>query len=101
MWFDAASSSYHAIFHNMGGCAAVGCHAFSADGFTWYIAMTPAYTSLVEFEGGGNITYARRERPHLVFNSAGQPAFLSNGVQEAWASDHTYTLVQPINVAFP
>ena len=35
MWLDAASGTYHAVFHNMGGCAAVGCHAFSADGYTW------------------------------------------------------------------
>ena len=35
MWLDAASGAYHAVFHNMGGCAAVGCHAFSADGYTW------------------------------------------------------------------
>jgi hypothetical protein len=83
--------------------AAVGCHAFSADGFEWYLASTPAYTTTVTFAGGPtpNITYARRERPHLVFNGFGQPAFLSNGVQESWSSDHSYTLVQPLNVAWP
>ena len=53
------------------------------------------------FADGSNTTLARRERPHLVFNAAGQPAFLSNGAQEAWADDHSYTLVQPINVPFP
>ena len=65
------------------------------------LATTPAYTSLVVFADGSNTTLARRERPHLVFNAAGQPAFLSNGAQEAWADDHSYTLVQPINVPFP
>jgi hypothetical protein len=85
----------------MGGCNAVGCHAFSADAFTWYLATSDPYTTTIAFTDGSKIDYARRERPHLVFNSAGQPAFLSNGVQESWGSDHSYTLVQPINVPYP
>lgn len=101
MWFDTESGTYHALFHNMGGCGEVGCHAFSEDGFSWFMARTCPYTSLVQFQDGSSITYARRERPHLVFNKLGQPAFLSNGVQETWENDHSYTLVQSINVPFP
>jgi hypothetical protein len=101
MWQDAASGTYHALFHNMGGCRDVGCHAFSADGFAWFLATSDPYTTTVSFQDGSGITYARRERPHLVFNKRGEPAFLSNGVQETWASDHSYTIVQPINVEFP
>jgi hypothetical protein len=101
MWLDAESGTFHALFHNMGGCRDVGCHAFSADGLAWFLATSDPYTTTVDFQGGTSITYARRERPHLVLNKKGQPAFLSNGVQETWANDHSYTLVQPLNVEWP
>ena len=99
--FIDSAANFHALFHNMGGCSAVGCHAFSADGFAWYLATSNPYTSLVRFADGSSVDYARRERPHLVFNSRGDPAFLSNGVQESWSDDHSYTLVQQINVPWP
>ena len=101
LWQDQSSGTFHALFHNMGGCKDVGCHAFSEDGYLWYLAPDDPYTTLIIFQDNSNITYGRRERPHLVFNSLGQPAFLSNGVQETWSNDHSYTLVQPINVAWP
>lgn len=101
LWQDQASGTFHALFHNMGGCGSVGCHAFSADGFAWYLATSDPYTTEVDFADGSSINYGRRERPHLVFNSKGEPAFLTNGVQEDWSVDHSYTLIQPINVQFP
>lgn len=84
-------------------CRDVGCHAFSADGYTWYLATSDPYTTTIDFADGSSRTYARRERPHVVFNQNGDPAFLSNGVQEQWGNghDHSYTLVQPLNVAWP
>ena len=100
LYADAAGN-FHALFHNMGGCSAVGCHAFSKDGFEWWLASSSPYTSHVVREDGSAIDLARRERPHLVLNAAGDPAFLSNGVQERWDSDHSYTLVQRINAAWP
>ena len=59
------------------------------------------YTTTVEFADGSSKQYARRERPHLVLNAAGDPAFLTNGVQESWDSDHSYTLVQQTTAAWP
>lgn len=35
LWYQPETSSFHALFHNMGGCADVGCHAFSPDGLHW------------------------------------------------------------------
>lgn len=101
LWVDADSGTFHALFHNMGACATVGCHAFSPDGFVWYLATTGPYTNTVNYVDGSSKTLARRERPHLVFNAAGHPAFLSNGVQDSGNDDHTYTHVHPINVAWP
>lgn len=103
MWRDEAGF-FHAVFHNMGACNAVGCHAYSVDGWEWFLASRPAYTTFVPLQGGRNVTVARRERPHIVFNAAGQPAFLTNGVQDNYGPpgyDHSYTLVAPINAAWP
>lgn len=93
--------NFHALFHNMGGCKEVGCHAFSEDGWAWYLATSDPYATLVEFEDGSSHTFARRERPHLVFNQDGDPAFLTNGMQLAWSNDHSFTQVQQINVPWP
>jgi hypothetical protein len=101
MWVDQESQTFHALFHNMGGCSTVGCHAFSQDGMTWFLASSGPYTTEIMYEDGSNVTVARRERPHLIFNKLGQPAFLSNGVQRDWSDDHTFTHVQPINVPWP
>ena len=100
MWLDPRGN-FHALFHSMGGCKAVGCHAFSRDGYRWALAASDAYTTTVEFADGSSKQYARRERPHLVLNAAGDPAFLTNGVQESWDSDHSYTLVQQTTAAWP
>ena len=99
--YQDAVGHFHALFHSMGGCSDVGCHAFSRDGHAWHLASSNPYTTTIGFEDGSSRLYARRERPHLVFNAQGDPAFLSNGVQETWQVDHSYTLVQPINVPFP
>ena len=96
--------SFHALFHSMGGCKQVGCHAFSADGYTWRMsssALPNAYNSSLPMSDGTSKSLVRRERPHLVFNSRGDPAFLSSACQESWDSDHTYTHVQPLNVEWP
>lgn len=98
------SQSFHALFHSMGGCLEVGCHAFSADGFTWHLSSSSlpnAYNSSLLMSDGTWTSLVRRERPHLVFNSKGEPAFLSSACQQSWDSDHTYTHVQPLNVEWP
>ncbi len=43
LWYQPETDSYHALFHTMGGCSGVGCHAFSPDGYHWNASSTPAY----------------------------------------------------------
>ena len=90
----------HAILHDEQGpqrCTAIGRHAFSDDlGATWTYASEDAYNGSVAWVGGGTTNLYRRERPHMVVDSAGQPRFVSNGVQETTASDRSWTLVQPL-----
>ena len=96
--------SWHALFHNMGGCgSSVGCHAFSEDSFVWRMSSSGAYDMTLEFDDGTSKTVARRERPHILFNRNGDPAFLTNGVQDVAGRehDHTWTHVQPIDVEWP
>lgn len=109
MW-QAADGSFHALFHSMGGCpnwpeagrgGAVGCHAFSEDSFLWRMSKSGGYDYSLDFDDGTTKHVARRERPQLVFNKAGDPAFLVNGVQDSWSCDNTYTHVQPIKAAWP
>jgi len=103
-WFQPATRSYHALFHNMGGCGGVGCHAFSPDGFRWTLSATPAYNFTVAFDDGSSATFSRRERPQLVFDPAtGAPTHLINGVQLPRASqppgsqqDYTYSIIVPL-----
>lgn len=103
-WHQASTDSYHALFHNMGGCSAVGCHAFSRDSFTWMLSPTPAYTYAVAFDDGRNTTFSRRERPQLVFDpETGAATHLINGVQLPRADqphdsqqDYTYSIIVPL-----
>ena len=88
----------------MGGCSAVGCHAFSRDGWSWTLSATPAYNYTVAFVGGGTTTFGRRERPQLVFDpDSGAPTHLINGVQLPAAQqprgsqrDYTYSIIVPL-----
>ena len=90
----------HAIVHDEQGDSretAIGRHAFSDDGgLTWTYAQEDAYNGTVGWEGGGGVTLWRRERPHMVVDSAGVPIAVSNGVQESRDDDRSYTLVQPL-----
>ena len=103
-WHQASTGSYHALFHNMGGCGAVGCHAWSRDGLRWTLSATPAYNYTVAFAGGGATTFSRRERPQLVFDpDSGAPTHLINGVQLPAAQqprgsqrDYTYSIIVPL-----
>ena len=64
-----------------------GGHGFSRDGVSWNYTNA-AYNCSVVLESGGLYTYARRERPHLLLDDAGNPAFLSNGVLPNHHSGH-------------
>ena len=95
MWLDPRGN-FHALFHTWPSTAAVsrGGHGFSRDGRNWSYS-NQAYNTSVALEGGrGLYQYAQRERPHLLLDSAGDPAFLSNGVQPAGHSkDWSFTAV--------
>ena len=105
-WYQANTDSFHAIFHNMGGCKDVGCHAFSKDGLSWTLSSTSAYSFNVIFDNGKNTTFSRRERPQLVFDpKSGVPTHLINGVQlpqseqpKGGQNDYTYSIIVPLRV---
>ena len=60
-------------------------HGFSTDGLNWgfNVAEQP-YDAAVVFENGTLQNFSTYERPHLVFNSKGEPTHLVNGVQAYW-----------------
>ena len=104
LWWQPETRSYHALFHTMGGCSGVGCHAFSADARSWRVGATPAFDFDVEFDDGRTVTMKRRERPQLVFDPAtGRPTHLISAVQPPQADggqdDHTFSIAVPLRVA--
>lgn len=83
---------------------------FSPDGLTWYTAPFEPYTNLVQFTDGSTHTVSTRERPKMLFNSAGVPTHIVNGVCAATYCAPTpcvnckynyvtYTLIQPLVTA--
>jgi len=94
--------------HNEAFCTAVGGHAYSADGFNWYISPVVAYTPTVTWEDGSSVTYRARERPHLIFDpKTGDMTHFVNGVGDPGCGgntgcpgqDHTFTIVVPLGTA--
>lgn len=89
MWqmFDPAGKS---PIPSPGWC---GGHAFSQDGLNWS-PITRAYNTSIIRADGSYYELLRRERPKLLFNAAGIPTHLYNGVE---TKDYgTYTLVAPL-----
>ena len=111
---------FHAIFHHMYGEGTStqwwldtdGGHAFSHDGLEWTYsgvawgnAQHPRGQA-VNFTDGTSFAFTRRERPHFIFDAAGNPAYLTNAAQygpgklpavkPADNGDASYTLIQPI-----
>jgi hypothetical protein len=84
IWLGARG--WHCLYHRTPFAdpnhQAIG-HAFSADGFAWRQSPSAAATSVVAYEDGAggvlNVTFGKRERPHLLFDPAsGEPvAFVS------------------------
>ncbi len=96
MWQDAANV-FHALFHDMSPDLPAGRHAFSADGIAWTLTSELAYTGTVQWEDGTNVTYAKRERPHLLLDPASRaPLALFTGVMQhsEHVDDYTFTLAQ-------
>ena len=97
MWRDPRGR-LHALFHDMQPTTTrhVGGHAFSVDGLHWNYSSVGAYNSTVALVSGGSFTYKRRERPHLLLDKAGNPAYLTNGVVPGVAADWSFTGVYAI-----
>jgi len=91
-WIDARGN-FHVIYHvyRTGGASAHNCtpgndgavvsgHYFSRDGFTWRAAGVSPYGNVIDLADGSQQLLTTRERPKFIFNAAGEPTYLSNGV---------------------
>ena len=88
-----SARGYHALCHRRAPAPApnpwnysqAGGLGASANGLDWVWSPAPAYTTTVAWADGGAagapLVFARRERPEVVLDSAGRPAWLSNGVE--------------------
>ena len=103
MWRDPRGR-WHALLHKMfdpPGRSPIpspgwsGGHIYSRDGLTWSHVQR-CYSTNVTLEGGGLLVTKRRERPKLIFNEAGVPTHLTNGVETAHGG--TYTMIAPLAV---
>merc|ERR1719198_2155023 len=84
------------IFHQEGRGANVGSHAYSTDDGLSLTVAGDAYTLTVDTDNhGGNVTYARRERPQFLKGADGQPTHMFSGVQDK--SGFTHTIVVPLD----
>eukprot|EP01065_Artemidia_motanka_P004619 TRINITY_DN121_c0_g1_i5.p1 TRINITY_DN121_c0_g1~~TRINITY_DN121_c0_g1_i5.p1 ORF type:complete len:406 (+),score=117.13 TRINITY_DN121_c0_g1_i5:59-1276(+) len=59
-------------------------HAFSVDGVNWHFSDVQPYNNWVDYTDGTRRYYATFERPHLVFDDAGELTHLINGVSPVW-----------------
>ena len=93
------------MFHHNNYAAwplAQGTHAFSKDGLSWTYSSVTAYSGVIDLEGGGQVVYSRRERPHILQDGHGGDLLaLTTGVGSAvdgWTQgqDWTFTHVQKI-----
>ena len=72
------------------GSPVSGGHAFATSLDDWHYALTPAYTTTLDVEGGGTVQLSRRERPQLLLHD-GEPQVLytavmpSGGIPFTWA----------------
>jgi hypothetical protein len=91
-WIDARGN-FHVIYHvyRTGGASAHNCtpgndgavvsgHYFSRDGFVWRAAGVAPYGNVIDLADGSQQLLTTRERPKMVFNAAGDPTHISNGV---------------------
>jgi hypothetical protein len=101
LFHQPETDSFHALFHTMGGCPEVGCHAFSKDGFSWRVSPGGAYNFSVSLDNGATVQLKRRERPQLVVDPrSGKPTHLLNGAEAAQhdggQEDKTFSIAVPL-----
>lgn len=111
--------NFHLLYHRMNDGQQTGGHAFSKTGKSKWTFGPPAYDASVRYENPevGNVWFASRERPHLVFETRESDGvreivalttgvkvcdFANSTVQDcnsnAWPgyNDKSYTSVQPV-----
>ena len=105
LWQDPRGN-FHLLMHGMQPYGPFGRHAYSHTGAagSWTFSPTMAYDNHIQYVDGSVKTPARRERPHVLFNEAGEPTHLYTSIQDQWGGkqalhDHTYTHVQSIRTA--
>ena len=90
----------------------VSAHAYSLDGFHWFVSPHQPYTTQILLTSGETITVATRERPKLWFDKHGQVTHLftavcgapncpngpPTGCVDCKFDNWDYTLVQPLDV---
>ena len=93
---------YHALLHadvEKSEEGAAGVHAWSADGVRWSLSRTNAFGRTIELRSPADppqLQLARRERPKLLLDADGLPAFLITSAMRHGDCDRTFTFVQPI-----
>lgn len=101
LWVDKRGN-FHYLMHYIPDATLVARHAFAThyDG-PWMIHEDSIpYNSTVQFTDGGETTWEKRERPHLVFNDQKDPAWLVTGAVLPGAAGGyhggSFTLIQQI-----
>lgn len=75
----------------------IGAHAYSKNGGESWSDIGVAFNLTVGYYNGMSTTFVQRERPHVVLNNQGEPAFLVSGVTYYLQPTlPTCTIVQPI-----
>ena len=105
---------FHCLYHRapFQNLTAQGGHAYSQDGFTWFVGAAAAYPAAIRYSDGTVAHYGKRERPHLIFDPhTGEPTHLTNGVclNGDWEEcnnnpfpgffDYTFTTVAPLQTS--
>ena len=105
---------FHCLYHRapFPNLTAQGGHAYSEDGFTWFVGAAAAYPAAIRYSDGTVAHYGKRERPHLIWDPhTGEPTHLTNGVclNGDWEEcnnnpfpgffDYTFTTVAPLQTS--
>ncbi len=109
--------NWHIIFHswNHTNDDNIAGHYYSTDGLNWITSTVQPYGNTAMLTDGTQLHFTTRERPKILFNDQGEPAFLYNGVNtNQYCTDKVspashckvqkgydwcYTFVQPIQTS--
>ncbi len=75
-----------------------GAYSWSEDSKNWTTAPTAFYGAGVRWENGSTTHLSARQRPQIVFDAAGRPEFLFNGVTSVeYGAERSWTMAVPFN----